>query len=396
MDLKIFTENIDPKALGQIYDLVKLPAFENCKIRIMPDVHAGMGCVIGFTANLGDKVIPSIVGVDIGCGMLTINLGKVDLDLEKLDQIINKYVPSGKSTHESRTLNGPQLMNLICYRDLEYMDRIQKSIGTLGGGNHFCEIDIDDEGNKYLIIHSGSRNLGKQVANHYQELAIRLMQGENDLLERQSKLIADYSKAGKKKEIQKAIGELRRTFQPKKLGVPKELCYLEGKYRHHYLNDMGICQQYAIENRRAMADIILDKMGLREVSSFETIHNYIDLESNVVRKGAISAKDGEMLLIPINMRDGCILGKGKGNEEWNQSAPHGAGRLMSRSQAKATLDLEAFKDTMSDVYSTSVSLATLDEAPMAYKPIEEILDNIGDSVEILKILKPIYNFKASE
>lgn len=395
-DLKIFTENIEPEALNQIYTLIKQPAFEDCKVRIMPDVHAGAGCVIGFAADLGDKVIPNIVGVDIGCGMLTVELGKIDIDFEELDKAIRKRVPSGKNVHDGRVVRFDELQDLYCYRELKDTKRLERSIGTLGGGNHFIEIDTDTEGNKYLIIHSGSRNLGKQVAEHYQKLAIEIMQGKDKLFEMQEKLIADYKAQGKKKEIEKAIKELHRKFNPNPLGIPKELCYLTGKYREQYLHDMQICQKFAVKNREEMAKAILSEMGLQSVSSFETIHNYIEFGSNMVRKGAISAKENEMLLIPINMRDGCIVGIGKGNEDWNCSAPHGAGRIMSRSKAKEMVSLDEFRQSMEGIYTTSVNQSTIDESPMVYKPIDEIVENIKDTVDIAKIIKPIYNFKASE
>lgn len=396
-DLKIFTDLVEPEAVNQVYNLIKQPAFQNCKVRIMPDVHAGAGCVIGFTANLGDKVIPNIVGVDIGCGMLTIELGQIELDLEKLDNTIRQYIPNGKNVHEGRVVKFPKLQELYCYGDLKDSKRLERSIGTLGGGNHFIEVDVDEDCNKYLIIHSGSRNLGKQVAEYYQNLAVELMQGKEELYKKQQEIIDTYKALGKRKEIQSAIKELHRTFQPNKLGIPKELCYLEGEYREKYLHDMKICQEYAVTNRYYLGKIILEHLGINSTThNFETIHNYIDMESNIVRKGAISAKEGELLLIPINMRDGCIYGRGKGNDDWNCSAPHGAGRLMSRSKAKEDLSLEEFQETMSGIYTTSVGTATLDEAPMAYKPMESIVENIKDTVDIIRILKPIYNFKASE
>ena len=396
-DLKIFTENIEYEAFDQIYTLIKQPAFKDCKVRIMPDVHAGAGCVIGFTADLGDKVIPNIVGVDIGCGMLTVQLGAIDIDYEKLDTVIRKCVPSGRNVHEGRHHRFEELKDLYCYRELKDTKRLECSIGTLGGGNHFIEIDAAENGNKYLIIHTGSRNLGKQVAEYYQNLAVEIMSGKDELYDAQEKLIAEYKAQGRKSEIQKAIKELHRKFNPNPLGIPKALCYLTGKYRDAYLHDMEICQYFAMKNRDAIADAIIDEMGWK-VSGvhFETIHNYIEFGSNMVRKGAISAKKDEMLLIPINMRDGCILGYGKGNEDWNYSAPHGAGRLMSRSKAKEAVSLEEFKASMEGIFTTSVGMSTIDESPMAYKSLEEIVENIEDTVEIIDILKPVYNFKAGE
>ncbi len=400
-DLKIFTENIEPEALNQIYTLVKQPAFADCKVRIMPDVHAGTGCVIGFTADLGDKVIPNIVGVDIGCGMLTIELGKDEIDLEVVDNIIREYVPSGRNIDEGRQAQFDRIRDLRCFRELKDTERLERSIGTLGGGNHFIEIDIDEEGTQYLIIHTGSRNLGKQVAEHYQNLAIDLMQGKDKLLEMQEKLIVDYKAQGRKKEIQSAIKELNRKFSPNPLGIPKELCYLTGKHREDYLHDMEICQHFASLNRYEIANIIVGNLFGCDIAywnlpMFETIHNYIEFGTNMVRKGAISAKKDEPLLIPINMRDGCIVGVGKGNEDWNCSAPHGAGRIMSRSKAKETVSLEEFKDSMKGIFTTSVNQSTIDESPMVYKSMDEIVKNIADTVDIVKILKPVYNYKASE
>lgn len=395
-NLKIFTDNIEPEALDQVYTLVKQPAFEGCKVRIMPDVHAGKGCVIGFTADLGDKVIPNIVGVDIGCGMLTVALGDVPIDLEALDKAIRKRVPSGRNVHDGRVVNFPEIMDLYCYRELKDTRRLERSIGTLGGGNHFIEVDVDSEGGKYLVIHSGSRNLGKQVAEYYQNLAVEIMSGKDKLYEKQEALIAEYKAAGRRNEIQKAIKELHRKFNPNPLEIPKDLCYLTGKYRDMYLHDMKICQLFAEVNRVEMAKAILKEMRLNHRGFFETIHNYIDLDTNIVRKGAIAANKGQSVLIPLNMRDGCILGIGKGNEDWNCSAPHGAGRLMSRSKAKEVVDLEEYKKSMDGIYTTSVDVSTIDEAPQVYKPMEEIVDKISDTVEIVDILKPIYNYKASE
>ena len=400
-NLKIFTENIEPEALNQVYTLIKQPAFADCKVRIMPDVHAGAGCVIGFTADLGEKVIPNIVGVDIGCGMLTVELGNIDLDLATVDQIIRAKVPSGRNVHEGRPFAFDRLKELRCYRELKDTKRLERSIGTLGGGNHFIEVDVDEDGTKYLIIHTGSRNLGKQVAEYYQNLAIEIMQGKDELYAKQEQLIAEYKAQGRRKEIQKAIKELHRKFNPNPLNIPKDLCYLTGKYREDYLHDMEICQHFASLNRYHIANTIVGDLFGADIAywklpMFETIHNYIEFGTNMVRKGAISAKAGEPLLIPINMRDGCILGKGKGNEDWNCSAPHGAGRIMSRSKAKEVVSLKEFEDSMQGIFTTSVGQSTIDEAPMVYKPMAEIVENIADTVEIVKIINPIYNFKASE
>ena len=395
-DLKIFTQNVEPQALSQIYTLVSQSAFADCKIRIMPDVHAGAGCVIGFTADLGEKVIPNIVGVDIGCGMLTVKLGQIDIDYAKLDSIIRMYVPSGRNVHGGATYPVKTMKQLYCYDHLKNKDWIRCSLGTLGGGNHFIEIDEDTKGNKYLIIHSGSRNLGKQVAEYYQKVAIENLSGVNDIGRAQRELVESLKAQGREKEISGAIEELHKTFKPKAKGIPKELSYLEGEDRLNYLHDMKMCQEFAVANRAMMADIICRHMHWAPVSSFETIHNYIEHETNMVRKGAISAKYDERVLIPINMRDGCIVGIGKGNEDWNCSAPHGAGRLMSRAKAKENISLEEFETSMKGIYTTSVNRSTLDESPMAYKSMDEILENIEDTVEVECIIKPVYNFKASE
>lgn len=395
-NLKIFTENIEQEALDQINTLMEQPAFSDCKVRIMPDVHAGKGCVIGFTADLGEKVIPNIVGVDIGCGMLTVNLGKIDIDYAKLDKVIREHVPSGYNIHEGRKERFNDIQELFCYRELKDTRRFERSIGTLGGGNHFIEIDEGTDGTKYLVIHTGSRNLGKQVADYYQNLAVKLMQGKDELYSKQEQLIAEYKAAGRRSEIEAAVKELRKTWKAKELHIPKELCYLTGKYREDYLHDMRICQWFAVRNRNHIGMVITREMGWDVLDTFETIHNYIEFETNLVRKGAISAKAGEKVLIPINMRDGCIVGIGKGNEDWNYSAPHGAGRIMSRSKARELVSLDSFRQAMDGIYTTSVTADTVDEAPMVYKSMDEIVENIKDTVDILEIIKPVYNFKASE
>lgn len=395
-DLKIFTDDIEQEATNQINELLDQGAFKDSKIRIMPDVHAGKGCVIGFTGNLGDKVIPNIVGVDIGCGMLCVELGNVDLDLEKLDQVIRKYIPSGMNVHENQRYKFLELEQLYCYKLLKNKDNwLEKSMGTLGGGNHFIEIDADENDNKYLVIHTGSRNLGKQVAEIYQEKAIKYCSYEDEVKEAKQKLIKEYKEQHREKEIQDKLIEISKKYAGK-TKLSKDLCYLEGKLREDYLHDMKICQEFAVENRKEIAFAIMSKMNLDYIDCFETIHNYISFEDNIVRKGAISAKKGEMVLIPMNMRDGCIIGVGKGNDDWNQSAPHGAGRIMSRMKAKETFNLDEYKESMKDIYTTSVNENTIDEAPFVYKPMQEIIDNIGDTVDIIKIIKPIYNFKASD
>ena len=404
-NLKIFTDDVEQEAVDQINLLLEQEPFKNCKVRIMPDVHAGKGCVIGFTADLGDKVIPNIVGVDIGCGMLCVELGKIDLNLEKLDKVINENIPAGRNIREEKLINFDKINDLYCLRELKETKKFNKAIGTLGGGNHFIEVDADEEDNKYLVIHTGSRNLGKQVADYYQNLAIELCSGKEEMFKRKEEIIKTYKEQGRKSEIQKALKQLEAEYKQNKPDFPNDLCYLEGKYREMYLHDMKICQEYASLNRLNIAkEILMNYFQLTYVpeidyppimnNRFETIHNYISFEDNIVRKGAIRANKGERVIIPINMRDGSIIAVGKGNEDWNNSAPHGAGRLMSRKKAKETFNLEEFKKSMADIYSTSVLEETIDEAPFVYKPMQEIIDNMQDTVEIEKIIKPIYNFKA--
>ena len=397
-DLKIFTNNIEQTAMDQIDLLLEQDAFKDCKIRIMPDVHAGSGCVIGFTGDLGDKVIPNIVGVDIGCGMLCVELGNIDLDLEKLDNIIRKYVPSGMEVH-NEGFNDVKFDDLICYKELKNKnDWLGRSLGTLGGGNHFIEIDIDDENNKYLVIHTGSRNLGKQVCEIYQEKAIKYCSYEKEMKEEKQQIIKEYKEQGRQQEIQQALVDITNKYNGK-TKLPKDLCYLEGKDREDYLYDMKLCQGFAVCNRCTIANNILYNIGLGGLNAFinfQCIHNYINFDDNIIRKGSISARKGEKVIIPMNMRDGCIIGVGKGNEDWNYSAPHGAGRTMSRNIARNTISMDDYKDSMKGIYTTSVNEDTLDESPFAYKPMEEILEHIKDTVDVTKIIKPIYNFKAGE
>ena len=393
----VFTNIIENSAISQIEQLCSQPFVKGCQIRIMPDVHTGNGCVIGFTANLGDMVIPNIVGVDIGCGMLTVELGKETIDLKRLDTIIRAYVPAGKQVHPGRIVRFPELQALTCYRALKDTKRIHRSIGTLGGGNHFIEVDRDGDGNQYLVIHTGSRNLGKQVAEYHQNMAYEILCGKDTLFQERDRIIAEYKAAGRKNDIQTAIRELKSRFEAKDIHVPKDLCYLTGTYRDDYLADMKICQHFANLNRLTIADIILKELLNKELSdfpSFETVHNYIDHDSNIVRKGAVSAKKGEKLLIPINMRDGSLICIGKGNKDWNCSAPHGAGRLYSRSAAKEKFTLEEFEKEMEGIYTTSIHPSTLDECPMAYKNAEDIVNNITPTADIIKMIKPVYNFKA--
>ena len=386
-----FAKIIEDEAIEQIRRMCDYEFTRDSKIRIMPDVHSGKGCTIGTTMTIKDKVVPNVVGVDIGCGMYTVNLGKIDLDLKKIDEVVY-LIPSGHSVWEGRK-EPFDLTNLSCNRYLKDSRRLQRSLGTLGGGNHFIEIDQSQDGTKYLVIHSGSRNLGKQVAEYYQDLAIDLSKGKEECFIKKEKLIKEYKEAGRRNEIQNALKSIEWT--PKESTTPEDLCFVYGNYLDDYLNDVKISQDFAKRNRELMAEIILQKSGLSGTEAFHTIHNYIDVDEKILRKGAISAYKDEKVLIPINMRDGSILGIGKGNPEWNFSAPHGAGRLMSRNQAKEQLNLEEYKKSMANVYSTSINESTLDEAPMAYKSLSDIIDVIDETVDVIEVLKPIYNFKAS-
>ena len=410
-DVKIFTDNIEDTALEQIKRLLSIDVFSDKKIRIMPDVHAGAGCVIGFTGDLGDKVIPNIVGVDIGCGMRVIKLGKIDdIDYHAFHEHIRANVPSGMWIREEKKGFRPllpdemevyreakELLNsLYCYRQLKNTDRIKKSIGTLGGGNHFIELDIDDARNVYLVIHTGSRNLGKQVADFYQERAIKhLTDGADDFEESIKRLIEEYKAAGRRNEIQSTIKKMRKGYKESEPSLPRELCYVEGKAREEYLHDMRICQRWAVLNRKLIGMLLLKFFsGVNVLEEYETIHNYIS-DDNMIRKGSVSAQKGEKCIIPLNMRDGSLICVGKGNPDWNYSAPHGAGRVLSRSQAYEKITMDDFKESMRGIYSESVNDFTRDESPMVYKPAEEIIANIGDTVEIETIIRPIFNFKAS-
>ncbi len=383
---------VEDEAIEQIRRMCDQEFTRDSRIRIMPDVHAGKGCTIGTTMTVTDKAVPNVVGVDIGCGMYTVNVGTDPIDLARLDEAAH-YVPSGMSVWEGRKERF-DLQTLRCYRALRDTKRLERSLGTLGGGNHFIEVDRSADGTQYLVIHTGSRNLGKQVAEYYQNLAIDLHKGKEEYFAKKDALIAEYKAAGRRSEIEKALKELH--WNNRELLIPEDLCYLYGSYFEDYLHDVEICQQFARRNRELIAEILMERAGLSGTDGFHTIHNYIDVEERILRKGAISAKAGERVLIPINMRDGSILARGKGNPDWNYSAPHGAGRVMSRSKAKATLDLETYRQSMEGVYTTSVHTGTLDEAPMAYKSLTDIVGVIGDTVEIIDIMKPIYNFKASE
>ena len=384
---------VEDEAIEQIRRMCDYIITEGSRIRIMPDVHAGKGCTIGTTMTINDKAVPNIVGVDIGCGMYTVRLGKVDIDFEKVDEAAH-YIPSGMDVWDGRQERF-DLTKLNCYRYLRDSRRLERSLGTLGGGNHFIEIDETGDGCKYLIVHSGSRNLGKQVAEYYQRLAMNLDRGYGDYLEKRDEIIRSYKEQGRKSEIQSALKDLHWQVYESETSIPDDLCYLSDKYLAEYLHDVEICQNFAKRNRELMAEIILERTGMKNLESFHTIHNYIDVDEMILRKGAIAAHSGEKVLIPINMRDGSVLAVGKGNPEWNYSAPHGAGRLMSRTAAKNNLSLDEYKEMMKGVYSTSINENTLDEAPMAYKRLEDIIDVIKESVDIIEVMKPIYNFKAS-
>lgn len=383
---------IEEEAIEQIRRMCDYEFTAGSRIRIMPDVHAGAGCTIGTTMTVVDKAVPNIVGVDIGCGMYTVNLGKSTLDFEKLDEAAH-YIPSGMNVWEGRQERF-DLQELRCYRSLRDTKRLERSLGTLGGGNHFIEVDEAADGTKYLVIHSGSRNLGKQVAELYQRLAIDLNKGKETYFQQRDEIIRTLKEQGRRKEIQAALEQIY--WDKKESTMPEDLCFLYGEYLADYLHDVEICQRFARRNREKMAEILLERTGITGGEAFHTIHNYIDTEEMILRKGAIAAHAGEKVLIPINMRDGSVLAVGKGNEEWNYSAPHGAGRIMSRRTAKEQLSLEEYRETMKGVYTTSVNESTLDEAPMAYKSLEDIIDVIRDSVDIIDVMKPIYNFKASD
>lgn len=410
-DVKIFTDNIGESALMQIKELLSIDVFADKKIRIMPDVHAGAGCVIGFTGDLGDKVIPNIVGVDIGCGMRILNLGKLTgIDYHAFHEHIRGNVPSGKMVREERfgfmTLAGDgmdiyreakQIVTALhCYRDLKDTGRINKAIGSLGGGNHFIELDKDDDGNVYLVIHTGSRNLGKQVADIYQSKAVRhLTAGADDFEETIKRTIDEYKAAGRRSELQGVIGKMRKEHAEAEPSLPAGLCYLEGEGREQYLHDMRICQRWAVLNRQLIAMLLMRFFTDVQVKEqFESVHNYIS-DDNIIRKGSISADKGQRCIIPLNMRDGSLICTGKGNPDWNCSAPHGAGRVLSRSQAYEKITMDDFVASMQGIYSESVNDLTRDESPMVYKPAAEIIANIGDTVSIDCIIRPIFNFKAS-
>ena len=391
---KCFTGQLEDGAREQIKSVCDTEAFASSKIRIMPDVHAGKGCTIGTTMTITDKIVPSMVGVDIGGGMYTVYLGQIEVDFEKIDEAAH-YIPCGRNVWDGRQERF-DLTQLRCYRNLKDTKRLERSLGTLGGGNHFIEIDVDENDGKYLVIHSGSRNLGTQVAEFYQQIAVDLNLGKEDYFKKRDEIIATYKAEGRRSEIQDTLKRMAKEWEAKEPTLPRDLCYLYGTFMDDYLHDVDICQKFAERNRAKMAEIILERTGMSSIDAFQTIHNYIDVAEMILRKGSVSAKDGEKLLIPINMRDGSLICIGKGNEDWNYSAPHGAGRLMSRSAAFERLTMAEYEAEMAGIYSTCVVPDTLDESPMAYKSMDEIVENIEPTAEIICRIKPIYNFKASE
>ena len=389
-----YAEIADETAVAQITRMLNHEFTAGSRIRIMPDVHAGKGCTIGTTMTITDKAVPNIVGVDIGCGMYTLSLGQGDIDLAAVDRAAH-IIPSGRSVWDEEKEPFP-LADLRCAGSLKELGWLRRSLGTLGGGNHFIEIDVAKDGTHYLVIHSGSRNLGKQVAEIYQQMAVDQHRGRAEYLQQRLDTIHQLKETGNEKQIEKTLRQLDEAWRQKRADMPEDLCWLGGQDFEDYLHDIEICQAFARRSREYMAEFIVRFCGLKAGEGFHTIHNYIDTQERVLRKGAISAHKGEKILIPLNMRDGCILAIGKGNPEWNESAPHGAGRLMSRAAAKNTLDMNAYAEAMSGIYTTSVNRATLDEAPMAYKPKEAIINALAETADIQEILKPVYNFKASE
>ena len=389
---KIYTDVVDEASISQVIALCNQEFSAGSRIRLMPDIHAGAGCTIGTTMTITDKVVPNLVGVDIGCGMETIRVRETHLEMQRLDKLIYEKIPSGfKIRDKSHRYAGQvDLEDLFCAKHVDLL-RAEKSVGTLGGGNHFIEVDRDEEGNLYVVVHSGSRHLGKEVASYYQEEGFKILNRTDDKSIQQ--VIQELKDAGRQKEIQK---ELKRLKNLKQTEIPRQLAYVSGELFDQYIHDMKLVQRFAALNRQAMIDEIVKGMKLHVEEQFTTVHNYIDTDSMILRKGAVSAKAGEQLLIPINMRDGSLICVGKGNEDWNCSAPHGAGRLMSRAQAKQSFTVSDFKKQMSEVYTTSVNSSTLDECPMAYKDMSDIVENIGPTAEIVKIIKPVYNFKAGE
>lgn len=387
---KVFTDVIDQESIAQIILLCNQEFTKGLSIRMMPDVHAGSGCTVGTTMTIRDKIVPNLVGVDIGCGMETVRLQETELDLKRLDRLIYDRIPSGFAIRDK---NHPyvkklKLHELRCIKHIDLL-RAEKSLGTLGGGNHFIEADRDERGNLYLVIHSGSRHLGLEVAKFYQNAGYRKLNRSSD--EDVQNLIQQLKKQGRQRELEREVKKLRAT---KTTHVIKELAYVEGKLFDDYVHDMQLIQDFAMLNRKAMMDELVQGMGVHVAENFTTVHNYLDIQNMILRKGAVSAQRGEKLLIPINMRDGSLICIGRGNADWNYSAPHGAGRLMSRSKAKELFSVEEYEKEMQGIYSTSVNKSTLDECPMAYKGMDDIVNNIGDTVDVETVIKPIYNFKA--
>ena len=392
-DAVIFTDVVEEEACGQIRLLCDQPFTSGAKIRIMPDVHAGAGCTIGTTMTIKDKIVPNLVGVDIGCGMLTVCLGHQDVSFERLDDLIYKKIPSGFSVRKTpHPVNQEiDLTQLRCYSHIKH-DYAKLSLGSLGGGNHFIEVDVDDDDKKYLVIHTGSRHLGVETASYYQKAGYSELTADHTDL---PSMIEKLKKEGRKNEIPGMIREVKAKSGSAR-DIPPSLAYVEGKLFNDYIHDMKLVQKFARLNRETIMSEILKGMELKEEDRFETIHNYIETETMILRKGAVSARKNERLLIPINMRDGSLICTGKGNAEWNYSAPHGAGRLFSRKESKQRFNVKEFSREMSGIYTTSVGLDTLDEAPMCYKNINDILNNIGPTVTVDSIIRPVYNFKAAE
>ena len=387
---KVFTSNLDDGVREQIEAMCSQEYMAGSKIRIMPDVHKGKGCTIGTTLTIRDEVVPNMVGVDIGCGIETVKLKEQEIDFDKLDQVIRRQIPSGFSVRNvpHRFVGQAEIDQLIC-KEFVDLERARHSVGSLGGGNHFIEVGKDEEDSLYLAVHSGSRHLGTQVANHYQTQGYEAIErGEAVDIEA---LVAEYQAAGRQKEINSVIKEIKA----RRVTVHRSMASVKGQLFQDYIHDMKITQHFATLNRQAMVDEIIGSLNLHIDESFTTIHNYIDTDTMILRKGAVSAKAGEMLLIPMNMRDGSLICRGKGNPDWNWSAPHGAGRLMSRTKALQELTLEEFTEQMAGIYTTCISKQTLDEAPGAYKDMQEILKHIDPTVEIVTVIKPVYNFKAN-
>jgi hypothetical protein len=389
----VFTDNIENTAHEQLEAVCNAPYLADCKVRVMPDVHAGKGCTIGTTMTIHGKVVPNMVGVDIGCGMYTVKLEDKSIDFNELDATIRKHIPSGRAVRSDVHQFAEQVdLNKLQMASMCDIDRAYRSIGSLGGGNHFIEVDKDNDGHLYLVIHSGSRHLGVQVADYYQDAAYWQLSGKKK--QNINAVIAELKAQGRHKEISETVKKLKVDLTESE--IPRDMAYVSGLLFDDYIHDMRITQHFAMLNRKAMADEIIRNMRLTVADEFTTIHNYIDTDAMILRKGAVSAKAGERLLIPINMRDGSLLCVGKGNPDWNQSAPHGAGRLMSRKKAKEKLDLGDYRDAMSGIFSTCINNGTLDEAPMAYKSMDAILKHIAPTVNVVKVIKPVFNFKAEE